>query len=98
MGEKLKNYANLIYKSYMCVRLSVATKTRRGPETSEVLKTFEDLNQGVCLSVMTNSTGQGQGRAGQGKGRAGQPRIFFFLFFCIDQDYLFFLLATVRPD
>jgi hypothetical protein len=87
MGEKLKNYANLIYKSYMCVRLSVATKTRRGPETSEVLKTFEDLNQGVCLSVMTNSTGQGQGRA---------ESIFFL--FCIDQDYLFFLLATVRPD
>jgi hypothetical protein len=50
----------------MCVRLSVATKTRRGPETSEVLKTFEDLSRGVCLSVTTNSAGQGQGRAGQG--------------------------------
>jgi hypothetical protein len=22
----------------------------------------------------------------------------FFYFFCIDQDYLFFLLATVRPN
>ncbi len=28
----------------------------------------------------------------------GQLRIFFFWFFCIDQDYLFFLLATVRPN
>jgi hypothetical protein len=58
----------------MCVRLSVATKTRRGPETSEVLKTFEDLNRGVCLSVTTNSAGQGQGRTGQGHGqdRTGQ--------------------------
>jgi hypothetical protein len=28
----------------------------------------------------------------------GQPRIFIYLFFCIDQDYLFFLLAIVRPD
>ncbi len=29
----------------------------------------------------------------------GQPRInFYFYFFCIDQDYLFFLLATVRPN
>jgi hypothetical protein len=56
----------------MCVRLSVATKTRRGPETSEVLKTFEDLSRGVCLSVTTNSAGQGQGRAGQG--RAGQGK------------------------
>jgi hypothetical protein len=68
----------LIYKSYMCVRLSVATKTRRGPETSEVLKTFEDLNRGVCLSVTTNSAGQGQGhgqdRTGQGQGGAGQGR------------------------
>jgi hypothetical protein len=27
----------------------------------------------------------------------GQPKIFFF-FFCIDQDYLFFLLATIRPN
>jgi hypothetical protein len=57
------------------VRLFVATKTRRGPETSEVLKTFEDLNRGVCLSVTTNSAGQGQGqgqdRTGQGRGRAG---------------------------
>jgi hypothetical protein len=23
---------------------------------------------------------------------------FLFLFFCIDQDYLFFLLATIRPN
>jgi hypothetical protein len=55
-------------------RLSVATKTRRGPETSEVLKTFEDLSRGVCLSVTTSSAGQGRGRAGQGRGRgkAGQ--------------------------
>jgi hypothetical protein len=63
----------------MCVRLSVATKTRRGPETSEVLKTFEDLNRGVCLSVTTNSAGQGragQDRAGAGAGqdRTGQGR------------------------
>jgi hypothetical protein len=28
----------------------------------------------------------------------GQPRINFFFFFCIDQDYFFFLLATVRPN
>jgi hypothetical protein len=27
----------------------------------------------------------------------GQPTINFF-FFCIDQDYLFFLLAIVRPN
>jgi len=88
----------------------VATKTRRGPETIKVLKTFEDLNRGVCLSVTTNSAGQG--RAGAGQGRAGQDRTgqdrtgqgqgrtahnLFFFFFCIDQDYLFFLLATVRP-
>jgi hypothetical protein len=55
----------------------VATKTRRGPETSEVLKTFEDLNRGVCLSVATNKAGQGQGGAGRGRagrGRAGQGR------------------------
>jgi hypothetical protein len=26
-----------------------------------------------------------------------QPKIILF-YFCIDQDYLFFLLATVRPD
>ncbi len=67
----------------------MATKTRRGPETSEVLKTFEDLSRrGVCLSVTTNSAGQGragqdragagagagQGRAGQGRGRARQGR------------------------
>jgi len=51
---------HLIYKSKHGVRLSVATKTRRGPETSEVLKTFEDLNRGVCLSVTTNSAGQGR--------------------------------------
>ncbi len=53
----------------------MATKTRRGPETSEVLKTFEDLSRGVCLSVTTNSAGQGragQDRAGAGQGRAGQ--------------------------
>jgi hypothetical protein len=60
------------------VRLYVATKTRRGPETSEVLKTFEDLSRGVCLSVTTNSAGQGQGRTGQGQGqeqsRAGRGR------------------------
>ncbi len=84
----------------MSVRLSVATKTRRGPETSEVLKTFEDLNRGVCLSRQTaqGRGGAGQDRAGAGQGRAGQdsPES-FFLFFCIDQDYLFFLLATVRP-
>jgi hypothetical protein len=61
------------------VRLSVATKTRRGPETSEVLKTFEDLNRG------------GQNSAGQGRaGRPGQTPVFFFCFFCIDQDYFFF--------
>jgi hypothetical protein len=71
----------ILYIKATCVsvRPSVATKTRRGPETSEVLKTFEDLNRGVCLSVTTNSAGQGQGRAGQGRtgqgqgqGRAGQ--------------------------
>ncbi len=28
------------------VRLSMATKTRQGLETSVVLKTFEDLNRG----------------------------------------------------
>jgi hypothetical protein len=28
----------------------------------------------------------------------GQPRIIFYFIFCIDQDYLFFLLAIVRPD
>jgi hypothetical protein len=28
----------------------------------------------------------------------GQPRIILFYFFCIDQDYLFFLLAIVRPN
>jgi hypothetical protein len=28
----------------------------------------------------------------------GQLRIIFILFFCIDQDYLFFLLVIVRPD
>ncbi len=28
----------------------------------------------------------------------GQPRINFFFFFGIDQDYLFFLLAIVHPD
>jgi hypothetical protein len=76
--------AYLICKSYMCVCLSVATKTRRGPETSEVLKTFKDLNRGVCLSVTTNSVGQGQG---------GQLK-----FLKKTKDYLFFLLATVRPD
>ncbi len=66
----------LVYIKATCVsvRLSVATKTRRGPETSEVLKTFEDLNRGVCLSVTTNSAGQGQGRAGQGRAGAGQGR------------------------
>jgi hypothetical protein len=45
---------------------------------SEVLKTFEDLNRGVRLSVTTNSAGQGQGRTGQGQGqgqgRAGRGR------------------------
>ncbi len=28
----------------------------------------------------------------------GQPRISFILFFCIDQDYFFFLLTIVRPN
>jgi hypothetical protein len=28
----------------------------------------------------------------------GQPRIIFLFFFCIDQDYFFFLLTIVRPD
>jgi hypothetical protein len=78
-AEFQHSYRDLIYKSNMVsVRLSVATKTRRGPETSEVLKNFEDLNRGVCLSVTTNSAGQdraGAGaRAGQGRGRAGQGR------------------------
>jgi hypothetical protein len=27
----------------------------------------------------------------------GQPKI-IFIFFCIDQNYLFFLLTTIRPD
>ncbi len=71
----------------MCpsVRLSVATKTRRGPETIKVLKTFEDLNRGVCLSVTTNSAGQGragQDRTGQDRAGAGQdsPESFFLFF------------------
>jgi len=69
-----KTRRGIIYKSYMCVHLSVATKTRRGPETSEVLKTFEDLNRGVCLSITTNSAGQGRaGQGGAGQGRAGRP-------------------------
>jgi hypothetical protein len=64
----------------MCVRLSVVTKTRRGPETSEVLKTFEDLNRGVCLSVTTNSAGQGRAGAGAGQGRTAQNLFFLFLY------------------
>jgi hypothetical protein len=80
-----KLYAILYIKATcVSVRLSVATKTRRGPETSEVLKTFEDLNRGVCLSRQTaQDRGRGragQDRAGQGQGRAGQPRIFFPFF------------------
>jgi hypothetical protein len=91
----------ILYIKATCVSvcLSVATKTRRGPETSEVLKTFKDLNRGVCLSVTTNSAGQGQGRTGQGQGqdktgqgqgRAGQPRIFFFFFFVLTKTTFFF--------
>ncbi len=34
-----------IKANMVSVRLSVATKTIRGPETSEVFKTFEDLNR-----------------------------------------------------
>jgi hypothetical protein len=66
----------ILYIKATCVsvRPSVATKTRRDPETSEVLKTFEDLNRGVCLSITTNSAGQGQGRAGQDRAGAGQDR------------------------
>jgi hypothetical protein len=81
----------------------VATKTRRGPETSEVLKTFEDLNRGVCLSVTTNSAGQGQGqgqgRTGQGQDRTGQGRtgqgrtaqnLFSFFFVLTKTTFFFF--------
>jgi hypothetical protein len=82
----------------------VATKTRRGPETSEVLKTFEDLNRGVCLSVTTNSAGQGQGqgRAGQGRGRgrAGQGRTaqnLFFCFFVLTKTTFFFFWLLFVP-
>jgi hypothetical protein len=35
-----------IKANMVSVRLFVATKTRRGLETSKVLITFEDLNQG----------------------------------------------------
>jgi len=63
----------MLYIKATCVSVCLwATKTRRGPETSEVLKTFEDLNRGVYLYVTTNSAGQGQGRAGQGQDRTGQ--------------------------
>jgi len=98
-------WCHLIYKSKHGVRLSVATKTRRGPETSKVLKTFEDLNRGVCLSVTTNSAGQGQGRTGQGQGqdrarqgqgRAGQPWIFFFFWYWPRLPFFFFFFFPSR--
>jgi len=82
----------------------VARKTRRGLETSEVLKTFEDLNRGVCLSRQTaqgrGRAGKGRGRIGQGRGsgRAGQDSPESSFFFVLTKTTFFFLLATVRPD